>query len=144
MILTIETALQGIATMLRDRIAPTIDDKFAGETARLAQLLLTLNAGWVDDAAAVRVAENRQIRALFADAVPVITDVELAMRIADAAASSDPGLRIGELDHENNRLRILLGELHVSVDDAEAASAREISQRIWRALKAFEIERAPR
>ena len=127
--------------MLRERIAPAVEDKFAAETARLAEMLLTLNAGWVDDAAAIRVAENAQIRALFAEAAPVIADAVLAGHIAEAAGSRDPGLKISELDRESNRLRRLLAELHAHVDEI---GAQNFSQRIWRALAEFEAARAPR
>ena len=144
MILTIETALRGVADMLRMRIAPAIDDKFAGETARLAELLLMLNAGWVDDAAAIRVAENARIRALFADAGAMIADAGLATRIANAAVLRDPGLKISELDAESNRLRTLLAKLHAHVDETDSTSARDFSGRIWRALADFETARAPR
>ncbi len=130
--------------MLWPRIAPAIDDKFAGETARLAELLLTVNAGWVDDAAAIRVAENAAVRALFADAGPVIADAALATRIAEAAASRDPELKISELDAESNRLRALLVELHVHVDEIDSAPARDFNARIWCALADFETARGPR
>ncbi len=142
--LTIETTLRGIAHMLRERIAPAVNDKFAGETARLAEMLLTLSAGWVDDAAAIRVAENAKIRALFAESGSVITDVDLARRIVEAAASRDPGLKISELDQESNRLRRLLAELHAHVEASDDKRARDFSQRIWRALSDFEATRAPR
>ena len=140
MILTIETAMRGVADMLRDRIAPTVDDKFAGETARLAGMLLGVTADWVDDAAAIRAAENAALRALFADAGSVVTDASLATRLADAAGSVDPGLKISELDRESNRLRALLVELHSHVEDHET----EFSQRIWCLLESLEMARAPR
>ena len=144
MILSIETALRGVADMLRTRIAPAIDDKFAGETARLADLLLVLNAGWVDDAAAIRVAENASIRALFADAGTEVADAALAACIAEAAVSRDPGLKISDLDAESDRLRTLLAELHAHVEDIDSESARDFSARFWRALADFESARAPR
>jgi hypothetical protein len=144
MILTIETALASIAHMLGERIGPAVTDSFAGETVRLAELLLTLNAGWIDDAAAIRVAENVQIRALFADARVVIANAGLAARIAEAAGSGDIGLKISELDQESNRLRGLLAELHAHVDNCEGNGTREFSQRIWRALRDYETARAPR
>jgi hypothetical protein len=140
MILTIETAMRGVADMLRDRIAPAVDDKFAGETARLAGMLLGIAADWVDDAAAIRAAENAALRALFADAGSVVTDASLATRLADAAGSVDPGLKISELDRESNRLRALLVELHAHVESHET----EFSQRIWRLLETLETARAPR
>ena len=142
--LTIEATLHGIAQTLRDRIAPTVHDPFAGEAARLAGLLLTLNASWIDDAAAVRVAENAAIRTLFADAGPAIGDSGLARHIAEAAQSADPGLRISELDRENNRLRGILHDLHAWADGCGDNAGQALSQRIWRALDGFEAARAPR
>jgi hypothetical protein len=140
MILTIETAMRGVADMLRDRIAPAVDDKFAGETARLAGMLLGITADWVDDAAAIRAAENAALRALFADVGSVVTDASLATRLAEAAGSVDPGLKISELDRESNRLRALLVELHAHVEDHETVFAR----RIWCLLETLEMARAPR
>lgn len=142
--LTIEATLHGIGQTLRDRIAPAVQDPFAGEAARLAGLLLTLNASWIDDAAAVRVAENAAIRSLFADAGPAIGDSGLARPIAEAAQSSDPGLRISELDRESNRLRALLCELHAHLETQTGASARALAQCIWRLLDQLEAARAPR
>lgn len=140
MILSIQTALRGVADMLQARIAPAIDDKFAGETARLADMLLRLNADWVDDAAAIRVAENAAIRSLFEEAGPVVSKSSLAARLAEAAASADPDLRISELDRESNRLRKLLAELHAHVEQADTCFAA----RIWRLLERLEAARAPR
>ena len=140
MILTIETAMRGVADMLRDRIAPAVDDKFAGETARLAGMLLRINADWVDDAAAIRAAENAALRALFADAAGAVSDASLAARLGEAAGSVDAGLRISELDCEGNRLRALLVELHAHVENHNIA----FGQRIWSLLETLETARAPR
>jgi hypothetical protein len=141
--LSIETTLHGIAHMLRERIAPAVEDKFAGETARLAEMLLSLSAGWVDDAAAVRVAENARVRALFAEAGSLLADADLAECIAEAAGTNDPGLKISELDRESNRLRRLLTGLHAHLDANDGEKFRAFSRRIWRALAEFEAARAP-
>ena len=141
--LTPQTALHGVAQALRERIAPAVQDGFVGETARLAGLFLTLNANWVDDAVAIRVAENASIRSFFAE-VAIGDDSGLGLALAEAAGSSDPGLRISELDIENNRLRGLLLRFHVHADSRAEASATALSQRIWRLLEQFEAARAPR
>lgn len=141
--LTSQTALQGVAQTLHERIAPAVKDGFVSETARLAGMLLTLNANWVDDAAAIRVAENASIRSFFAE-VAIGDDSGLGLALAEAAGSSDPGLRISELDIENNRLRGLLLRFHAHADSRAEASATALSQRIWRLLEQFEAARAPR
>lgn len=142
--LTSQTALQGVAQALHERIAPAVKDGFVSETARLAGMLLTLNANWVDDAAAIRVAENASIRSLFGEAGVAVDDSRLGLVLAEAAGSSDPGLRISELDIENNRLRGLLLRFHAHADSRAEASATALSQRIWRLLEQFEAARAPR
>lgn len=142
MTLSIEASLRAAADALRDRIAPALDDPFAIEAARLAGQLLAIAANAVDDAAALRVAENAAIRALFADAVS--DDAGLSNRLAAAAAAHDPGLRLSELDAENARLRLLLVDLHVHVETRADEAARATDARIWRLLKAIEANRAPR
>jgi hypothetical protein len=130
--------------MLRERIGPAVQDPFAGEAARLAELLLVLNANWVDDAAAVRVAENAAIRALFNDAVPRITDSQLSATIAATSQSLDPGLRISQLDSENNRLRIDLDVLLAHFEAQNGSDAADMTRRIWQMLAQFEAARAPK
>ncbi len=144
MILTIETTLHGIARMLHERINPAVQDSYAGEAARLAELLLKLSANWVDDAAAIRVAENAAIRRLLGEGAALVTNPDLAERLTGSARSADPGLRISQLDMENNRLRSDLQDLHAHIDTLEGDAARLLGQRIWRSLAEFETARAPR
>lgn len=146
MSLTLEVVLHGVAATLRDRIAPALDDSFASEAARLAAMLITISANAVDDAAAVRVWENAALRALFGDAQDMVGPNmagDLGDRLAQAVHSSDPGLRISELDEENNRLRTLLVELHEAVETMEGEGARAVDARIWQILRETVTRRAP-
>jgi hypothetical protein len=142
--LTGERVLEGVAVALRDQVSPHLNDAFAAETARMAQSLIAIVGRAGDDGAAIRVAENGAMRALFAKAPRVVTDAGLAGRVATAACSSDPGLKISELDAETGRLRELLVELHSAVEAQEGPEARALDQAIWRALRDFEMARAPR
>ena len=144
MILTIETTLHGIARMLHERIGPAVQDPYAGEAARLAELLLKLTANLIDDAAAIRVAENTAIRCLLGEGATLVSNPDLADRFGGSASSADPGLRISELDKENNRLRSDLQDLHARIDALEGDSARLFGHRIWCSLAEFETARAPR
>jgi hypothetical protein len=139
----LDTALHRVAGALTERIVPALDDSFAIETARLAGMLLRISANAIDDAAQLRVDENADMRSLFATANPIVTDAGLAVRLGDAAASRDPGLRISLLDVENDRLRLLLVALHAQVEQQDGDAARAIAQQIWRMLKTFEARRAP-
>ena len=140
--LTLETMLLGVASTLRERITPSVSDSFAGEMSRLAAMLVTITANAVDDAAAARVWENAALRALFEEA-PAGLDPSLASRLAEATRSVDPGLKISELDRENDRLRKLLVELHAAVEQHESAAARALDVRIWVLLREAEMRRAP-
>ena len=141
--LTAETVLAGVADALRDQIAPHLDDAFAAEAARMAISLITITGRAGDDAAAIRVAENARMRALFAQGTE-ITDGSLRDRLGKAARSADPGLRISELDVETGRLRTLLVELHGWLEAQDRPEAKALDQEIWRALRDFEMARAPR
>jgi hypothetical protein len=144
MSMPIDTTLHRIADVYREQIMPVLDDGFAIETARLGGMLLTLSANAVDDAAALRVDENADMRALFAQARDVVADAALAASLAEATESRDPGLRVSELDAENDRLRRLLVSTHAQVELQDDDAARETARQIWRMLAAFETRRAPR
>jgi hypothetical protein len=141
--LTIDNALHGIAELLRDRISPEIGDPFAAQMARLSCMLLTICANGVDDAVEIRVEENAAIRALLGDAAELV-EASPSTRLAQAAISVDPGLKIGVLDRENHRLRTLLVEAQANLEDRHGADARAMDQRIWRLLEDIELKRAPR
>jgi len=141
--LSLETILHGVAVTLRDKIAPSLNDSFAIETSRLAAMLVTIAAHSIDDAAAARIWENDQWRQLFASAHPIVP-ADLGKRLADAAASVEPGFKISELDRENDRLRRLLVELQTCVESGTSDEAQAVNRRIWHILREGEERRAPR
>lgn len=141
--LTIDNALHGVGELLRDRIGPEIGDPFAAQMSRLSCLLLKICANWVDDAAELRVEENAAIRMLLGAAAALVGE-PLAARLAEAALSTDPGLKVSVLDGENDRLRRLLVQAHATLEVCGGAAARALDQRIWRFLEQAEIARAPR
>ncbi|TVV73342.1 hypothetical protein [Sphingomonas solaris] len=144
MTLAIETAVRGVAEVLRDRVAPTLDDGYAIEAVRLSAMMLTMMANAADDAVVLRVAENGQLRALFGEAAGIVDDATLSARLEEAARSSDPGLRISELDRETDRLRRLLVALQIQLEAQADEQATILGQRIWRMLRDIEASRAPR
>lgn len=141
--LTHATVLEGVADALREQFSPQLADSFASEAARMAQSLIAIVGRAGDDAAAIRVEENARMRAIFADAAG-LAEGDLAAWLSEAAQSSDPGLRISELDAETGRLRVLLVELHAWLEQQESSAARRLDQLIWRAMRDFEMARAPR
>ncbi len=141
--LPLDIGLHRLGQAIGERILPALGDTFAIEAARLGVLLLTISANAIDDAAALRVDENRDMRALFAQTAPILIDAALAAALEQAAASHDPGLRISELDVENDRLRRLLIVTHAAVEVQDDTAGVDIAQKIWRMLASFEARRAP-
>lgn len=144
MTLSPEMCLRGVIDMLNERITPALTDSFAVETARLAGLVLAITTNGIDDAAAIRIAENDAMRALFKDAAGVVAVAALADKLEHAATTTASGYKLSELDRDNAALRSLLVDLHVAVENQSGAPARTIDSRIWRMLKDFEAARAPR
>ena len=140
---TIPSAVKGVGALLRDRILPEIGDNYAANMARMATAVLNISANWADNAAALRVAENAAIRALLGEAAGLVGG-DLAGRLAEAARSADPGLRVSELDSENHRLRLLLVETQAVLEVRDDRAARAMDQRTWRLLDEIEMKRAPR
>jgi hypothetical protein len=134
------TVLEGVAEALRDQVSPHLDDGFATEVVRIAQALVTIVGRAGDDAAAIRVEENARIRDLLGEGGVLLGDSMLAA----AAQGRDPGLRISQLDAETARLRALLVDMHTRLELTDGAEARALDQAIWRALRDFEMARAPR
>jgi hypothetical protein len=142
--LTSAMVLEGVIESLRDQIAPGLEDAFAKEAARMAGSLIAIAGRAGEDAAAIRVEENARMRAIFTEAVDVVSDEGLAARLREATLSQDPGLRISQLDAECGRLRRLLVELHAWLEDRSEPEARRLDQAIWRAIRDAEMARAPR
>ena len=141
--LTIDNALHGVEELLKDKIGPNIGDPFAAQMGRLSCMLVRICANWVDDAAELRVAENAAIRLVLGD-VGALAGGELGGRLAEAAQSADPGLKISVLDSENHRLRCLLVEAHTFLETCAGEAAQRLNQKIWCLLEDIERTRAPR
>ena len=144
MSLSPEVCLRGVLATLQNRILPSLIDNFAVEDARLAGLVLTITTNGIDDAAAIRIAENAAMRELFRDAAGIARDSALADKLRAAGTAECSGYRLSELDADNAVLRGLLVELHEAVELQAGDKARAIDSRIWRMLKRFEDVRAPR
>ena len=107
---------------------------FAQGTVGLLSMVLTLSAKEYERGADIRVAENREIRALFAELGPTVEDSKLRAELTRAASQTDPSLRISDLNSANYMLRRLLTRLLI---DAEEHGALPAQKRIWAVLKAL-------
>jgi hypothetical protein len=141
--LSIDNALHSLDEFLRDKIAPAIDDPYIAPMARLSGMLLRICAKGVDDAAELRVEENAAIRGILGEAAALVP-APLADQLNEAATSTDLGLKISVLDHENHRLRLLLVNAQAALEVSNNSAALTLDQHIWRLLESAEAKRAPR
>jgi len=111
---------------------------FAAGQAGLIGLMLGMSAAEYERAADIRVAENADLRALFAELAADIPDAALRGKLEAAAAAKDESLRISVLNAANDALRRLLTDAMV---DAEGRGAKAGERRIWTVLQAMAARR---
>jgi hypothetical protein len=108
--------------------------QFAQGTVGLLASVLTLSAREYERGADIRFTENREIRALFAELAPSVEDIALRQDLIEASVSTDPSLRISDLNEGNYALRRLLTRVQIY---AEEHGALDAQKRIWAVLKAL-------
>jgi len=117
--------MRGCALALTQPPSPDAGPEFFASRVGMISMLANLAAQEAEHAAAATVAENADIRALFAQAAAY--DAALGGRLARAAQGVDTDLTLSALDAANARLRRLLIELHERVEDTgDAALDRTI------------------
>jgi hypothetical protein len=122
--------LQMTGMQLPGLVQPTA---FGVGTATLMTGLLMISAQEYDRAAETRVADNAEMRALFANLAPRVKDAALRKELEDAAASKDASLRISVLNAAGEGLRRILIRLQTHAEDE---ADREAQKQIWDVLKA--------
>ena len=118
---------------LAGEVAPKLDNAFGQSQIGLMGIMLTFVAQEYERGAQIRVEENRDLRALFAEAKPHVSDPDLYARLAFAAQSKDDSLLISELNKANYSLRRLLIELQTHVE--EHSGSRVFDKQIWQLLQ---------
>ncbi len=124
------------AQQLMTQIAPQLPAGYSQSTAGLLGIMLGFCAQEFDRAAEIRVAENRDLRELFSELAPLISDAPLKAKLKAAALSADPSLKISDLNTANCDLRRLLIALQSCVEDIAGDAARAAERRIWGILLA--------
>lgn len=125
------------ADQLMGGILPHLTISYLQGTTAVHALLLKLAAREYERGAEIRVAENADIRAAFAELAPVVRDAALKTKLE--AAPKDTTFAISALDAVNAQLRRLLIALHVHVEDI---GAREAERRLLTLLKDMAARRA--
>jgi len=116
-----------------------IDDAYGKGTAAIHALLMKFVAREYERGAEIRAAENRDMRAAFAELAPLVRDESLRTALEAAAARREDSLSISALNAANVEQRRLLISLHAHLEEV---GAREGEQRIWKLLRTLAARRA--
>jgi len=128
--------LETVSMMLIMEFVPQLGSSYAQQALSGSATILAAAREELDRAAGRRIEENRALRRLFAEAGVVVTDADLAARLAEAAAGEDGSLLVSDLDRSNQALRGLLIRLHVHVEQVQGDAARRVEAAIWDELRA--------
>jgi hypothetical protein len=114
-------------------LAIAVPTAFGLGAAGLITGLLMISAGQYDRAAEIRVTDNNEMRALFAELAPGVRDATLRGQVEAAAKTSDASIRISALNTANAGLRKVLIALQSHVEETADRGAQA---RVWDVLKA--------
>ncbi|MBI2964363.1 MAG: hypothetical protein HYY35_11460 [Deltaproteobacteria bacterium] len=142
MIPEVDWVLRASASRLLAEVAPALGDAYLRSNVEVIAALMAAAAEEYDRAAHLRVEENRAMRAIFADAAPLLDEGTLRARLAAAAAETDESLRVSDLNAANGRLRALLIELHALVEERVEDWAARIRKAVGAELRASAQRRA--
>lgn len=117
-------------TMLTE-IAPRLNAEYSTGSISIMSMMLYLTAQEYERAAEVRVTDNAEMRALFADAARLVQDKSLKARLEEAAGTKDRSLVVSALDENHAALSALLIELQAHVEESTAPWAAGLEARIW-------------
>lgn len=129
-------ALERLMQALLGDVMPNVQPSYRQASVMANAMMVGAMREEIDRAAARRIEENAALRALYADAAPVVKDSALRERVAAAARSSDASLLVPALDESNRALRTLLIELHAHIEQLPGDAARRVDAAIWKELAA--------
>jgi hypothetical protein len=131
-----DQVLNTSAFQLLMNVAPQLPAGYLQGTASLIAMLAMMAAQEYERGADIRAAENADMRTLFTELAPHMSESSLKARLLAAAETKDTSLAISALNNANYELRHLLIELQAHVEQQPGAHARDAERRIWAMLKA--------
>lgn len=135
--------LKSFERMMTD-IAPHLTAEYAMGSAAVIGLMMFQTATEFERAAEIRVQENAALRGIFKDALDVVSDETLKVRLEEASGSVDQSLAISVLDQANDDLAALLIELQAHIEQLGGAAACQLEAQIWGELaRAADARRLP-
>lgn len=129
----IDQILGVTAGQIAMEIAPLLPASYSQSTAGLLSLLLGFCAQEYEQGAEIRVAENTDMRRLFAALGGSVKDASLKARLSEAANGKEASLKISDLNTVNAALKTLLVAMQT---DCEARGDTKAQAAIWTVLRA--------
>lgn len=136
MVPELDQMMRGSFAMMVTQLLPQLGPGYQAGTLGTVGGLLFMGAAEADRAVEVRVAEDREMRALFAEAAGVVDDAALKAELEEAVAAPDPGLRVSALNEANAKAADLLIRLQAHLEGVSSAAASDLDGRIWAYLAA--------
>ena len=128
----VDQMLRVSAAQLAGSVVPFLSASYAQGHASLLSLLMVMSAQEYERGADIRWHENADMRLVFRELAPDVTDAALRASLETAADTHDESLTISSLNKTNAELRRLLILLQTHVEDTENRNAQD---RIWDVLK---------
>lgn len=134
---SIHQVLSALSALIVREVSPALGNTYLSQQVQRSAALLGAVAEEFDRAAARRIQENRALRQIFREAVPLVPDPDLAQALSDALpeAALDEDLRVSRLDAENQVLRALLIRLHAWAEADPSAAGKRLNTAIWAELR---------
>lgn len=132
----VDVVLGGFMGTLLTEVAPQLGGEYSLGSVGLIAMTIGMAAQEFDRAADIRIAENREMRALFAEAATLVEESGLKARLSEAAALSDTSFRVSALNAANDALAALLIDLQAAVEETRAGWAGVFETKIWDYLAA--------
>jgi hypothetical protein len=129
-----ELLIGNFMTLIEPPPPEAMGEFMAGKIGVIGMISLLL-AQEMEKGCAVRVAENRAMRALFQDAADDGWAVNLGDRLRSLASEEDLDLTLSALDRANAELRLALIDLQIAVEDTLGEAARAQEKRIVALLR---------
>lgn len=127
--------LRLIGTMLATKYIPILESDHGKSELGLTALVLGVIAEEFERAAHTRIVENMEMRKIFKQAIPVVSDDGLKNRLAEASEKIEVDFHTSALDQLNSDLHKVLIELHEHVENLEGAAAKDLEEAIWLELE---------
>jgi hypothetical protein len=127
--------LRTVATTMAAKYLPGIGTEHERADFGLSILMIALVSEEFERAAHRRVEENKAMRIIFKNALPVVKDKDLKRRLKGAIKKTEDDYHISALDTLNCELQEVLIDLHAHVETLEGDDARQIEETIWQELE---------